>query len=104
MYIATKSIAWTDPNAGQGVANFNIYYAQGAGTAFNYDLPKAIVPAVQGQAEYVYELPGSIPLTESEWTLWIAAADAEGNISDPVSVTRFFDFTPPLAPVDLRVL
>ncbi len=103
MKIATKSIAWSDPNAGQGVADFLIYYAQGQ-TAFSYDLPHVAVPAVPGQAEYVYQLPGEIPLTEGEWTLWIAAADADGNISDPASVTRFFDFTPPLAPSNLRVL
>lgn len=102
MKIAEKSIAWTDPNAGQGVAAFYLYYAQGA--PFAYELPHAVVPAVPGQAEYVYALPGEIPLTEGEWTLWIAAADADGNISDPASVTRFFDFTPPLAPTDLRVL
>lgn len=103
MKIAEKSIAWTDPNAGQGVADFRLYYAQGA-PAFSYELPHVAVPAVSGQAEYVYALPGAIPLTEGEWTLWIAAADADGNISDPVSVTRFFDFTPPLAPTDFRVL
>lgn len=103
MKIAEKSIAWTDPNAGQGVAGFRLYYAPGS-PAFDYELPHVVVPAVAGQAEYVYALPGGIPLTEGEWTLWIAAADAEGNLSDPVSVTRFFDFTPPLAPTDLRVL
>lgn len=103
MKIATKSIAWRDPNEGQGVANFLLYYAQG-NPPFSYDLPSLSIPSVPGQSEYVYTLPGAIPLTEAEWTLWIAAADSEGNISDPVSVTRFFDFTPPLAPVDLRVL
>lgn len=103
MKIATKSIAWSDPNAGQGVADFLIYYAQGQ-PAFSYDLPHVAVPAVPGQSEYVYTLPGEIPLTEAEWTLWIAAADADGNISDPVSVTRFFDFTPPPAPLNVRVL
>ena len=103
MKIAEKSIAWTDPNAGQGVAVFRLYYAQGA-PEFSYELPHVAVPAVAGQAEYIYTLPGAIPLIEGEWTLWIAAADADGNISDPVSVTRFFDFTPPLAPTDLRVL
>jgi len=103
MKIATKSIAWTDQNEGQGVANFLIFYAQGNPT-FSYELPSIPIPAVQGQVEYVYTLPGAIPLTEGEWTIWIAAADAEGNISDPVSVTRFFDFTPPQPVTNLRIL
>ena len=103
MKIATKSIAWTDPNQGEGVTDFRLYYAQG-NPAFSYELPYVPVPAVPGQAEYVYTLPGAVPLTEGEWTLWVAAADAEGNISDPASVTRFFDFTPPLPVQNLRVL
>lgn len=103
MKLAVKNISWTDPNAGQGVANFFIYYAQGSPT-FSYELPSVSIPAVAGQAEYVYQLPGEIPLTEGEWTLWIAPADAEGNIADPVSVTRFFDFTPPQPVANLRVL
>ena len=104
MKIAAKSIAWTDPNAGIGVASFYLYYTAGSGTTFSYDDPKVAIPAVVGQSEYVYNLPGVIPLTEGEWTLRIAAADAEGNISDPASLTRFFDFTAPLAPSNLRVL
>jgi hypothetical protein len=104
MKLAQKSIAWTDPNAGQGVANFLIYYASGGSTPFSYDLPSVAVPAVSGQAEYVYPLPGAMPLAEGEWTLWIAPADAEGNIADPASVTRFFDFTPPQPVTNVRVL
>jgi hypothetical protein len=99
-----KSIAWTDPNAGQGVAEFYLYYAPGEAPPFDYDMPHVVIPAVPDKSDYVYALPGQIPLTEGTWTLWVAAADADGNISDPASVTRFFDFTPPLAPVDLRVL
>jgi hypothetical protein len=103
MKIASKSIGWTDQNAGEGVANFLLFYSQG-NPVFSYELPSIPIPAVQGQTEYVYTLPGAIPLTEGEWTLWIAAADAEGNISDPVSVTRFFDFTPPQPITNLRIL
>ena len=44
MKIAVKSIAWTDPNAGQGVANFLIYYAQGSDVQFAYELPSVAVP------------------------------------------------------------
>lgn len=103
MKLAQKSIAWTDPNEGAGVANFLIYYATG-NPVFSYDLPHVAVPAIPGQSEYVFALPGGIPLTEGEWTLFIAPADAEGNIADPVSVTRFFDFTPPQPVTNLRVL
>ena len=103
MKIATKSIAWTDPQAGADVANIHIYYAQGNPT-FSYELPKVVVPAVLGQQEYSYLLPGAIPLTEGEWTLFICFADAEGNISDPASLTRFFDFTAPRAPENLKVI
>lgn len=103
MKIASKSIAWSDPNEGVGVANFLIYYAQG-NPVFSYDLPNIAVPAIQGQTDYVYNLPGAISLTEGEWTIWIAAADAEGNIADPASVTRFFDFTPPQPVTNLRIL
>lgn len=102
MKVATKSLGWTDPQAGAGVQNYLIFYAQG-NPPFSYELPSVAVPAVPGQAEYVYQLPGAIPLTEGEWTLWVAAADAEGNISDPASVTRPFDFTPPRAPENVRV-
>ena len=104
MKIATKSFGWTDPNAGAGVSNFYVYWAAGHTTPFAYELPKTAVPVVEGQTEYVFQLPGPIPLTEGEWTLWVAAADAEGNISDPGMLTRFFDFTAPVAPVNLRVL
>ena len=104
MKIATKSIAWTDPNAGVGVSAFQLFYAQGSDPVFSYDNQKIVIPAVEGQTEYLYVLPGGIPLTEGQWTIWIAAADAEGNISDPASVTRFFDFTPPLPVTNLRVL
>lgn len=102
MKVAQKSIGWTDPNAGSGVQNFLIFYAQG-NPSFSYDLPSVAIPAVPGQTDYVYALPGAIPLTEGEWTLWIAPADAEGNIADPVSVTRPFDFTPPQQVTNLRV-
>lgn len=103
MKIATKSIAWTDPQAGAGVQGFLLYYAQG-NPVFAYDLPHVVIPAVPEQTEYAYQLPGAVPLTEGEWTLWIAAADAEGNISDPASVTRPFDFTPPLPVQNVRVV
>lgn len=102
MKIAAKSIAWTDPNAGQGVANFFLYYSQES--EFSYELPSVSIPAVPGQSEYTYMVSGNLPLTEGNWTLWIAPADAEGNIADPVSVTRFFDFTPPNPVTNMRVL
>jgi hypothetical protein len=105
MKIATKSIAWTDDqNLGEGVSAFYIFYSNGGDAQFSYDLPYVAVPAVKGQADYVFTLPGGIPLSEGTWTLWIAPGDAEGNIGDPVSVTRFFDFTPPRPVSNLRIL
>jgi hypothetical protein len=103
MKLAQKSIAWTDPQAGEGVANFLVYYAQGS-APFSYDLPSVAVPAVPGQSEYVFNLPGGLAIVEGEGTLWVAPSDAEGNIADPASVTRFFDFTPPQMVTNLRVL
>jgi hypothetical protein len=103
MKLAQRSIAWSDPtNMGKGVSAYYIYATQGG--SFSYDLPYVAVPAVEGQSEYVFILPGGLPITEGEWTLYIAPGDAEGNIADPVSVTRFFDFTPPAPVTNLRIL
>lgn len=106
MKIAVKSFAFTDPNAGMGVAVFFMYYrSYVAGAApFVYDDPHIPIPAVEGQSEYVVQLPGGIPLTEGQWELGLCGADAEGNISDIIVISRFFDFTAPLAPTNLRIL
>ena len=46
----------------------------------------------------------AIPITEGQWAIAVAFADAEGNISDFAVMMRFFDFTAPLAPTNLRIL
>lgn len=104
MKIAQKSIGWTDPQAGEGVANFLIYYAAGEGVQFNYDLPNVPVPASPGQTEYTFMLPGGLSILEGPGTIWVAPSDAEGNIADPASLTRIFDFTPPQPVMNLRII
>ena len=104
MKLASKSIAWTDPQAGEGVANFIVYYAAGDTVAFSYDLPSVSVPAAKGQTEYTFALPGGLTILEGPGTIWVAPADAEGNIGDPSSLTRIFDFTPPQPVTNLRIV
>ena len=107
MRIATKVIAFEDPQMGMGVSSFFLYYKLISGEAppsFAYDDPHLTIPAVQGQKDYQVQIPGQLPLTEGQYALGFAAADAEGNISDIAVLVRFFDFTAPLAPVNIRVL
>lgn len=88
---------------GVGVSEFRIRYIRGEGE-FSYGLPVFRIPFVAGQTAYTFSVPDDLPLTEGNYILWLTAADAEGNESDPVQLSRFFDFTAPSAPVNFRVL
>jgi len=105
MKIATKVIAWeqTDLTA----KNFWFFYKAiqpNETPVFGYEDPHIVIPAVEGQTEYQLQIPGQLALTEGTYALGVAAADAEGNLSDITTLVRFFDFTAPAAPQNLRVL
>jgi hypothetical protein len=104
MLIQKKTFSFSITGLGAPVASWVFYKkADNPTVPFTYMDPHIVVPVETGKLTYNLIIPDQIPLEEGMYQLGVASFDAEGNGSDIVTLTRFFDFTAPDAPFDLKV-
>lgn len=104
MLIQKKTFSFSITGLGAPIAAW-VFYKKSTDPPipFMYDDPHIVIPIEAGKLSYSLVIPDQIPLEEGMYQLGVATFDAEGNGSDIVTLTRFFDFTAPDAPFDLKV-
>lgn len=106
-FLKTRRIKF-DKSSSTDVASYNIRIVP-ANSVFEYTLPPANIAqpaAVSGSNTITVDLASlsNKPTVDGSYDVYITAADATGNESDPLKLTATFDFTPPAAPTNASIV
>ena len=109
-FLKTRKIKF-DKSASADVVSYNIRIVA-ANTVFDYTLPASNIkadslPTTAGSATVAIDIAtlNNKPTQDGTYDVYITAADAIGNESDPLAIKgATFDFTPPTAPTNASIV
>lgn len=100
MKITKKKFSF-DLESTEGVAGYNVYYDK---NVITYDSNKVtFTNIVPDQLTYTITLPDDVPLTDGDYNIGVSVFDEEGNESEIIVISYFFDFIAPVSPKNLRI-
>lgn len=101
MYIKPRILRYT-PSDSSDVAEHRTRIVPD-GTAFDYDIPYDVTPSTPNDNTQVAVNVATLsraPTNDGVYDIYVTAADAVGNESDPLEIPDAdFDFNPPSAPL-----